>query len=254
MPNVSVTVPEIDQSVSRPVIFAIIEEVKNTTKIPDELSIFYPGDIQKLSNPGSMVGDRSERFARFASERRIMVEVEEDYDKEAVGTTVVSKEGNLPVFDDPKLGIIIRPIYTTSQVTINFVYRATSKNEVLRWRDDVRMNISRLRLIYLHSLTYHYPLPGEYLEVLKDVHDKREAVKGYGQTFEEYVTSMATNRMTLIGDLTNNTNRLVISETQSRVQGIFDFDTVPEKPQRDDESGYWTISFAYKFSYERPIG
>lgn len=251
MPVVETTLPDIAQAVTRPVIFDVIKQIQKITKIDEATKIFYPGDAQRMQQPGSNIGDNN-RDALMQSNRILFIETEEDYDQDMLSSTAINYLEHLPVFNDPKLNVVICPIYVSTTVTINFKYRTQSKAEALRWRDDVRVRVSKLRDINLHDLTYHYLLPMPFEELLLRIWELRETTAAYGDKFEEYVISNASNRLTVLGDLTNKQSRLAISETQARVVGQFGFDGVPERPERDDSNGTWTISFSYKFTYDRP--
>lgn len=251
MPVVDVTLPDVSQSVMRPIVFDVIRQVQSITKIDSKAKIFYPGETNKMQQGGTSIDDRN-RDAVMSSNQIVFIEVEEDYDLEALSTTAVNYQEQLSVFNDARVSTKITPIYVDSGVTIHFRYRTRSKTEALRWRDDIRIRVSAMRDINLHKFTYHYLLPEQCIQLLSTIHHLRENVAGYGESFEEWVKSNATNRLTLIGDLTNKNARLGISETQMRIVGTYGFDGVPEKPERDDATGTWTISFSYKFTYNRP--
>lgn len=253
MPNISMTLPETIQSITRPIVFDIIDQVQAITKIDKTADIFFPGDTGKMQTPGTNFDSTDPRFAKFSTGSYLFIEVEEDFEPDVIRSTAVNQREHLPVFVDKDLGVHIAPVYATTNITINFKYRTASKTEAFRWRDDMRTRISQARDINLHDLTYHYSLPVPILEIIEAVYDKREAFLGYGQTLEEYVISHATDRLTLIGDLVAKSAQLAISETQARVIGMFTFDSLPDKPERDDDSGCWVVSFGYKFSYEKPI-
>lgn len=253
MPNISMTLTDISQAVTRPVIFDIIKQVQEITKITQDAAIYYPGDSQKMQTPGTNIDTNGDRSSIFNTGRYNFIETEEDYDRETLGSTAITRKEHIPIFIDKDLKIIITPIYATTNITINFKYRCPSKVEALRWRDDIRTRISQLRDINLHSITYHYTIPMELLDILTTIYDLRENYLGYEDTFVEYMTNRSTDRLTLIGDLIGKDARLAVSETQTRIIGIFNFDGLPEKPERDDNTGTWTISFSYKFSYEKPI-
>ena len=86
------------------------------------------------------------------------------------------------------------------------------------------------------------------------IHENRESNLGYGQEFREYVTSYSSNKLTLISDMVGNDSRLAIKETQGRVIGRFDIDDIPDKPERDETDGTWSISFNYIINYDKVIG
>lgn len=253
MPILSLTLPEQSEAISRPVVFDIIGQIQEITKIRPDTKIFFPGDIQKMQTPSTSIDSKDDRFATFNTNNIVFIEVEEDYDHETLGTTVINRKEHPAVFIDDALGIRLCPIYATSNVVINFKYRCVSKTEAMRWRDDIRMRISQLRDINLHDINYHYLLPLELLILIKAIHETKEVVEPYDESYVEYVSRCATPRLTVVGDLVNQDARLAIAERQCRIVGMYGFDGIPEKPERDD-NGTWLITFSYKFSYEKPIG
>lgn len=253
MPNILLPLPGVGQTVSRPVYIDMIQQVQKFTNISKDTKIFFPGDIQKMQTPGSSIDSKDDRFAIFNSERHTFIEVEDDYDEGSLGSTALEREEHIPIFTDSKLGVQATPVYATTNVTINFVYRCPSKSEAQRWRDEARARISKMMDINLHKVNYSYQLPLDMVAILQEIHKKREDQFGYGQTFAEYVTSFADPRLTLLGDPVGKDQRLAIAETQTRIQGIYTWDALPEKAQRDDQTGTWSISFGYKYSFEKPI-
>lgn len=252
MPIVSMTLPDVDQAVSRPIILDVVHQVEALTKIRQDTEIFFPGDIQAMHQSGTTIDDL-DRGPKLGNDRRLYIEVEENVNMDGLQNTATYPFEGMPVFRDENLGIVMSPMYSMTDITINFKFRAGSKTEAQRWYNDIRLRVSQMRDINQHVLRYHYLLPIPYLDLLYEIYTKREAVAGYGQRFEEYITSYASDRLTVIGDLVNKDTRLAISETQRKVTGMFGFDAIPEKPERDDALGTWTISFPYKFSYEKPI-
>lgn len=253
MPVLNFTLPENTQSVSRPIIYDIINQLQTLVKIDKSAKIYFAGDIQKTKQPHSSLNDE-DRSPQLPSDRLLFIEVEENYSKDMLGTNAINQQEHQPVFNDTKLNITIRPIYATTDVVINFKYRTHSKSEAERWHNEMWMKVTQLRDTILHDISYHYLLPSAFVELLKTVHDYREATDGYNDSFEEYLFGNATGQLTVIGDLANQDSRLAISEKQCRIVGLFDFDSLPEKTERDDSNASWTISFSYKFSYEKPTG
>lgn len=252
MSSISVTLNGIDQTISRPVVIDIINQVEEITKIDKNTKILFPGVEGHMYQPGSSIDDAN-RNAEFLNNHFVQIEVTEDFQKESLGTQVLAGDENIPIFYDDKLKVIIKPSYATVDVTINFKYRTNSRSEAKRWRDDVYMRTSQLRDQNVHRIRYSYSFPSAYLELLKVIHSLRENIAPYNQSFEDYFKSNATDRFTNISSMGGVESNLVVAETQGRIIGMFDFEGVPEKEEKDNANSSWIISFGYKFSYDKPI-
>lgn len=252
MPKISMTLPETSQAISRPVVIDIVNQVKAVTKIPADTPIFFPGDSERMRTAGSELNSEADRFASFETNRMVFIEVEEDHNVDAIATSSVHGQGAQPVFLDKDLGVAVVPIYTKTDLSITMRYRTHSKTEAIRWRDDMRLRVSQMRDMNTHVIKYHYLLPAEILILLKDIYTHREAVLPYNEGFVEYFKSKSTDRLTLIGDLIGKDARLGISETQTRVFGYYDFEPLPDKPEKDNDKGVWTVTLVYKLTYDKP--
>lgn len=253
MPSIYDTILEKEQSITRPAIIAIVNQVKQLTNLSQDIPIRFTGDTKKQSSNSSTIDDGQSRLAKFTTGRYIFIEVVEDYDKESLGTTSMGFNEHNPVFLDKKLNTVINPIYATSNVSIDFKFRTNSKNEAIAWRDNVRFQVSRMRDLSLHSIDYHYSIPDNFVLVLQEIHRLRESLEPYGETFHQYVQANSVNRTRLISDITGKHYEYVISETQIRIIGRFDFDGIPEKMERDEENGTHELTFSYIFNYQKPI-
>jgi len=246
------TLPETSQAISRPVVIDIVNQVKAVTKIPADTPVFYPGETERMRTAGSELNSSADRFASFDTTKAIFIEVEEDHDIDNVATSSVHGYGAQPVFLDKALGVAIVPLYTKVELKITMRYRTHSRTEAMRWRDDMRLRISQMRDVNTHVIKYHYLLPAEILILLKDIYTQREAIEPYNEGFVEYFKSKSTDRLTLIGDLVGKDARLGIAETQTRVFGYYDFEPLPDKPEKDNDKGIWTVTLNYKLTYDKP--
>lgn len=251
MPHVSVTLPETQQAVTRPIVLDIVKQICDIVKLP-ESEIFYVGDTGTAYGAGTAINS-VDKHARFSVANRLYIEAEEVRDRATICTTAVRVNEHPPIFVDSAIGVALVPGYAKHDLTIKFKYTSTSETVARRWRDDIERNLSAMSLSNIHSVTYHYLVPLEYLQLLQHIYTLRERVEPYGQTFDEYLVSCASNRLTVISNVTGNEARLAVSETQSRVQGMYNFDDAPEPPTRDSNDGVWTIEFEYKLSFDKPV-
>lgn len=251
MPFHYVTLPDIEQSVARPAVFKVLEQIFEITKLSKDTAVLFNGPSGQAKTPGTAIGDEN-RDAKFASDRFTFIEVTENYQPGALQETVIHAHEHPAVFLDEKLGLVLRPVYTTSDVVIQIRYRCNSQTEAERWMADMVLKTSAGRDINLHSVNYTYPLPYPFIRLIEDVWTLREAVDGYGDQFSDYVAQYASPRLTILGTQAGEMRHLAIRETQTRIQGLFDIAGIPEKPTKDNSSGTWEIAFSYKFSYQRP--
>jgi hypothetical protein len=252
MPSVSTTLADIEQSVARPIIFTIINQVFDITGLSKDTEVIYAGVRNIVRAPGTTIDDEGAKDAKFQAGRMTFVEVDETYNPAAMQEIHTHSFEHIPVFEDIALRFSLRPIYTTSDVEIKIRYRSNSETEVRRWQAEMLLKASRGQDVNLHTVEYSYPLPYGFMMLANDVWGLREAVAGYGQSFKEYLLSHSTDRLTVLSNQAGEYGHLAVKEKQTRIQGFFDFVGVPEKPSRDEESGTWEINFVYKFNYQRP--
>jgi hypothetical protein len=240
------------ESTTRPVISEITKQLFEVTGLPSNTVIFFPGEIEKAIQPGSTMGSEAV-INNMPFHNRLAVSVEENYEVERLNNTAVMRPENLFIFRDQALETSIKPVYSCTATVINFTYRAVDKVSAQRWRDDIRARVSMERDIRYHDVSYHYILPPELLVILKEIHRMREAVAGYGESFETYLFNHITKRASDLTTLAGTQSAIGISETQCRIVGYFDFEGVPELGNKDDDGDTWTITFSYKFQYDKPL-
>jgi len=157
MPKLVLPVPETIESVTRPVVLDVVRQLAKYTALP-EARIYFPGDMEKDRQPGTSISD-DKLFNTFGSTPKITIEVDEDYEAERMLTSAVYRPENLFIFRDDRLETSIKPVYSSTEITINFRGRFMDKVAATRWRDDVRARVSMERQEFLHDMTYHYLIP-----------------------------------------------------------------------------------------------
>jgi hypothetical protein len=254
MPMIILTIPETIQSITRPIVLDVARELFVATGIDKDVPIFFPGDTTKTFQPGTTVNEEGRAKNNYPFYERVSIEIDENYDADRMLSEGVYRAENIHIFRDDALETFMKPVYSSTDMTINFKYRAVDKVRAMRWRDDIRARLAILREQRLHELTYHYMIPPEYLYILTEIHRLREKTAGYGDTYEEYFQKHVTSYATMISNYSGSQKAWAIAETQIRVVGYFDFESTPEYGAKDSEGGEaWTVSFSYKFKYEKPI-
>lgn len=253
MPNLLIPIPMTYDSVSRRVAKSVIDNVIRICDIDKNTRVEIRGEQQVAAQPGSELGDESVTI-RLQQDERVIVTLRETY----VDTEVINAEVRhpyaQPIFADPMIGVHIKPIYSNTEMELNFTYRAKSKSEALVWRDDIKVRMADNRQSHLHQVEYHFPVPNFCSKLLSHVYNLREAVAGYGESLGEYLKRYYTKRATVLTNQAGNQDNtlLVIAEKQLGVQGWFDFD-LPVEEEKNEQGPSYLIQFNYKFSYNKPV-
>lgn len=253
MPNLLIPIPMTYDSVSRRVAKSVIDKVVDISNIDKHARVEIRGESAVAAQPGSELNDEDNPL-RLAQDERVIVTFRETY----VDTEVINAEVRhpyaQPIFADPMIGVHIKPVYSNTEMELNFTYRAKSKSEALVWRDDVKVRMADNRQSHLHQVTYHFPVPNFCSSLLSHIYSLREAVAGYGESLGEYLKRYYTKRATVLTNQAGNDEHtlLVIAEKQMGVQGWFDFD-LPVEEEKNEEGPAYLVQFTYKFSYSKPV-
>lgn len=252
MPKILVPVHETYESITRPVVYDIVSDVVKRTALPKDIRINYPGDLERAMQDGSAITTAHPEATKFAYTSQLTVDVTEEYQEDRMLSSAVFRPENPYIFRDDRLEVGIKPVYSSCDTTITFKYRAQSKQQATRWRDDIKNRTSLNRELFIHQITYHYLIPEEMLVILREIWRLRENVAGYSEDFDTYFKDHRTTRARYLTNQAGNNGRWGIAESQIRVLGWFDFEGVPEQGSKEDDASTWTIGFSYKIKYDKP--
>lgn len=253
MPNLLIPLPMTYDSVSRRVAKSVIDNVIRISDIDKKCRVEIRGEAQVAAQPGSELGDENTQV-RLAQDERVIVSFRETY----VDTEVINAEVRhpyaQPIFADPMIGVHLKPVYSNTEMELNFTYRAKSKQEAVIWRDDIKVRMADNRQSHLHQVEYHFPIPNFCSMLLKHIYTLREGVAGYGESLGEYLKRYYTKRATVLTNQAGSqeSTLLVIGEKQLGVQGWFDFD-LPVEEEKNEGGPSYLVQFNYKFSYSKPV-
>lgn len=240
-------------TVERPVALSVIKDLMEITQISDKTPISFYGYDGKSYQQGSTLGDNGVELNKWAYDERVYLEVDEDFDPDWALQTSVYKNEYQPVFVDELLGIVLRPVFRYTKVSLSFKYRALDRNQAQRWRNEMAIKCSQHREQIQHEVGFSYTLPAGFLYYIKKAHDLREAVAPYGESLNDYFTARLISRAGLVTDVAGKNGVWAVSETLSQVLGMFDFDSAPQKGQKEDDHDNWMTEVTYVFSYMKPI-
>lgn len=253
MPNIVSPISQLHWTVERPIVFEIARQIMAMTGISSKTPITFYGDEEKTSQAGSTV-EATHPENKWPYDERVYIEVSEDYDPDSIGSTAVTRFEHPAYIQDDAIGLSLRPVYVRTVLTISFKYRARDKVQAVRWRNERRIKSSQIQDSMMHELTYHYCIPPDQLDIVKEIYRLRENISGYGQTYNDYLTSIATRNVGLVTNQAMSDAAWVVNEQQIRVVGIWDYAGAPEKAEKEGDADAWSVSFSHKVEYHKPIG
>ena len=253
MPVASVTLEDTNRSILSQAYFRIIKDIVSTIKIPHSTLIAVQKDteVTLTDNRSNATTGQPNNLPSTVADRRVVATITEDYNEDELTTTAVHQQNASPIFLDPDISVSVCPIYVKSDITIEFSYISPSKTEATRLRDDIRLRLSQMRNIDIHELEYAVLIPEVVEDFIADVHELKSRL--VPMSLQEYFHAHSTNRIYPITDVGNQTNtKLAVQEKQVRIIGLFDFSSMPEKLEIDNETNTYRITFAYKLSMDVP--
>ena len=247
MPSIVLEVPETYDSITRPVAVGMVRDLINRLDLPnDDDTIKFLGSAEKTLQTASALANKNNNPS-FPFTGEVRIELDEEYLEDGILTTAVQRRDNNAIFDDPRLLVHIRPVYTKTQATVSLRYRTPNRNFALRWRDTLRRKMTQGTQAMLHELIYHYSTPAVFHRILEEIHRLRENVAGYNEDFNTWLRNCYDERMTILSNLSGSRGLVSIPEKQIQVQGWLSFITEPPEPTKTQEGETWEVGFDYTY-------
>lgn len=251
MPTVSLALDNVNKFIVTNSIYNIALEIASIIKVYNNLDIvtMYRGDeITLTDGKANITTNRVDNVPTTIAARRLIVNIIDTYNEDALTTTATHQEEQYPIFVDHDIDVVIYPIYLQTDYTISFTFYTPSRNEIEKVVDDIRMRLSQTRNIFIHDIEYDYALPEVVEDFVADVYTNKNRL--VPQTLQDYFQSCSTRRIHLISDLVGSNVALAVRERQVRVVGLFDFAPLPDKPEKDNN--VYKFTFDYKFTIDKP--
>lgn len=251
MNRVTTEIPETYNNFTRPITIGIVRDIVERFNLPDGDTVQFIGSGGAIAQSGSTLA-KNNTDPLFPFRGKVVVEIDENYIEDSVLHNDLKVRDQTPIFNDPDLGVSISPNYFRTETSISFTYSSKSRNEINTWRNKLRRKVKSGMESMLHEMLYHYSVPVAYTQILNEIYKRREAVAGYGSTYEEWLSQCFSPDLTLALNLDGTRALPVITEHQIRVQGWFDFTEVPDKPDKTEDGDLWTLTVTYTFNYDKP--
>lgn len=250
MPTFIQEVPELDICVRRPVIDKIVRDLFQQTNIDStKLDIYQVGSTVAIPQLNSTL-DESVDKERLNNDTRAEVTMEEEILNLAIAPTLYHE--NVSVFRDDALQVTVMPTMVSTKTTIEVRFICNSRATAKNWQQAIRRQVSQGAFNPIHTVSYYYPVPTEFMYVLSKIHEMREKKAGYGDTFGAWLKDCFNNRFSVVTNSAGKGTQFVIREQQTNIIGYYEFGEEVEKMEKEGGAGSYATSFSYSFYYERP--
>lgn len=256
MPVVTLPIPDDYETTTRPVSVQLAQSLLKDYSAPKNARILFPGDIGKVAQPKSTISDKRQDENNFLqTDCTVHIEASDLPLEDRILSTAVTrpKDENKFIFFDRDLGINMRPVVTPSELDLSFRFRFKDKTTASNYINQCKTRASLGRAELLHTITYHYGIPHEYVYMIMEMYRIRERVAPLNESMKDWFKRCFTNRMTVITNQAGhlNTGVIVIPENQIEVLGWYDFTYQPPKEERENDAGAYTVGFNFKVQYDK---
>lgn len=259
MPMIQLPIPDINRTVLRPLVMAVVRDIMARTMIGPDTQIKYAGPLGQLIQPGSTtVGKDEGNRAQFGSQPAIIVEVEERLVEDEASVNNVHRLNNPPVFIDNELGIYMRHDTAFHEVQLSLTIRHPDEVTAQRWKDDIRYRLRAGKLVFSHSVKWYTHMDQIIMLLLKEIHELRENVKGYGDSYDAYLADHFGPKVQLLttmepsNEADERRNAIVYAESVGNIRGWFDFPLTSEKADKADNDKNFETRIVYTFQFDKP--
>ena len=255
MPVVCIPLEETQRTVLFSSLYSVVQDVMRQINIPyGTLIAMHKGlEINRTDNRVTSDIHPTSNLPSTVSQRRVIVNITEDYNEDALSTTAVSYADASPIFLDRSIDAKVFPVYVSSDITLELKLTTPSKTEAVKLRDELRIKLSQMRNIEHHSVDYDILIPALVEEFIADIHQLKSRL--HPSELGEYFRANCTKRMHLLTDTARVDNaQLAIRERLVRIVGTFDFNPMPDVIDENNDQNTYTLTIPYKFTMEVPRG
>ena len=243
-----------NDSIVRPVAMQVVRQLMAMLNLPGGIEVLFPGMWEEATNTGATINPKpSDDPAKFKYARRFSIQVSEKAVEDRVIATAVNRGDSRPVFVDEDLEISIIPVTVGTNMEIQVTFRAESRAEAIRFRDDILQRFAEGRTDYLHEIDYHWNIPDQQILLLDALCKMREANAGYGESLADWVRPRISPRATDIATLIGTESKVAIREKQISPLGFFDFVATVDPENKEREGKSVTVEFRYTFTYDQVV-
>lgn len=244
----------IEDTITRPIVISVTNDIKELIGVSRDVYSTY--DIKdKITKEKNKLG--TVQTSNTIHDESITAEYSEDSVDGLELSLLLNNPDSYPIYEDKDIDSRFVPVYHNRNMTINFKYSNKSKSKVFSIINRLRLYTSNDGMYKRHELEYHYVLPLHILKLLGHINSLKNIrlPSAEQKDLDKYVNDTFDDRVDFANTLDANIGKtdVVIREAQLEVQGYISDNLHNIKPEKDEDTGTWTVSFDYIFRYEKPV-
>lgn len=252
MPQFTYPIPDVYESITRPVTVAVIKQIAAITGMPEDTFIEYAGLNEGIPTYKSLLGQENVPTGRFPTFSRVQVTASERIDEDYyLSTAYLYPTDAKTVVKDSDIGITLRPIYEKVKVELSFKYRGVDHGEIRNWMTGIKRRIQMAWLDQSLQAKYNIIIPQTIMTFLAKFHEMSQTQGGDGSELNPWLERRFLQKHTALTTQGGRYPQIALNETQVDIVGWFDFQEIP-KEVRTESSPTFEVEFTYQFQYERP--
>lgn len=253
MPYIEKSIVDLDITVTRQVMMSVVSTVLKHTNVRDskDIKISYLGDSDVELEPGSYLAEGKRDSISYGSHGKITIEAREEENPDYILSMSSNLKNEQPLIEDKHLNFSVTPDYSMKTVTIEFKYRAATENAANDWANNILRRLNKSVNYMPHEIQYNLMLNKEYLALMFELYNKREAQAGFGESFKDWFDRICIVPPTIVSTMDGDERAITFPQVAATVYGNFDIAARPQV-KRDESSNVFESSLTYSFEYGKP--
>lgn len=245
MPGILMSLESTDTTVERYIAHEVIRNLIKRTGFPEIDDII---DIEK-SGATRKKSDKDETKLHTKHTDAVLLETNSRHSEDLLLNSMSRVHKNdRPLIVDNDLGILVQPVYTQLELTLNARFRTRSRAAMKRWARDMAARSKLSPLSFPMELSYNYALPVALSMLLENI---------YGLTtdtpndFEGFINDRLTNEHVRRSRMDGEKSQIAINEVMQHVNCTFSDQAFFNSVEYTVEGNEAAVEM--KVSFEAPI-
>lgn len=258
MPGLVYPVPELEESIVRPVLFQVLGALNETLNFDPKTKILFKGEGLQIPNRNQTTSGRGSYLPELGQGNKLEVELEETYMEDAILSQAVDNRSLKPLLKDKKGGWVVRDIHAQAECRLSLVYRTSDRTEADKFRSHVYTRLSRGFTQTITNCNIEFPINESLLATLMEIWKNRVELTSSlypdkpKQPFLEYLEECKKHNFNIKTTLTGKHKTLVFRRTIGNVAITLDTKEIA-KPTEPDQQGVYRVSLSVYYHYDKPI-